>query len=232
NCELYFPRNVPAPVPRCAMAEPLPGPPPSFSARDVDPKNLVGVLCSEQRQLWLRGQRPPAEAYLDGYAALRDHPDAFTLVYNEFLLREELGESPTADEYAVRFPHFAEQLREQLRLHQMFASETPARRTRYLHSRGQNGTPSLPRVHGYELLHKLGEGGMGVVYKARQVALNRLVALKMIRGGGLDDADVRLRFFSEAEAVARLQHPNIVQIFDIGAEELPPGSGTLCPYFS
>jgi eukaryotic-like serine/threonine-protein kinase len=76
--------------------------------------------------------------------------------------------------------------------------------------------PSWPKVPGHELLSRLGEGGMGVVYKARQVRLNRLVALKMIRGEG-QAGEVRLnRFRIEAEAVARVRHPNIVQIYEIG----------------
>jgi tetratricopeptide (TPR) repeat protein/tRNA A-37 threonylcarbamoyl transferase component Bud32 len=71
-------------------------------------------------------------------------------------------------------------------------------------------------IPGYEILEKLGEGGMGVVYKARQQALNRLVALKMIVGGSRARADLLGRFRTEAEAVARLRHPNILQIYDIG----------------
>ena len=80
-------------------------------------------------------------------------------------------------------------------------------------------------VAGYEVLGVLGRGGMGVVYKARQVGLNRLVALKMILSGDHAGERERARFRSEAEAVARIQHPNIIQIYDIGEE-----AGR--PYFS
>ena len=73
-----------------------------------------------------------------------------------------------------------------------------------------------PIVPGYEIVDKLGEGGMGVVYKARQLGLDRLVALKMIRRGVNSQSAYVARFRIEAQAVARLRHPNILQIFEIG----------------
>ena len=80
-------------------------------------------------------------------------------------------------------------------------------------------------MEGYEILSVLGRGGMGVVYKARQVKLNRIVALKMILAGGHAGAYERQRFMTEANAVAALQHPNIVQIYETGERDG-------LPYFS
>src|SRR5262249_5061919 len=74
----------------------------------------------------------------------------------------------------------------------------------------------LPTITGYEVEKEIGRGGMGLVYRARQVGLNRLVALKTILFGSLSNPDHIARFRIEAQAAARIQHPNIVQIHEIG----------------
>jgi WD40 repeat protein len=94
-----------------------------------------------------------------------------------------------------------------------------------LASQGEDLAPLPVAVPGYEILGELSRGGMGVVYKARQVSLNRLVALKMVLSRAHAGAEDRARFRTEAEAVARLQHPNIIQINDIGEHDG-------CPYFT
>lgn len=78
------------------------------------------------------------------------------------------------------------------------------------------------RIGNYEVVDELGRGGMGVVYKARHHDLERFVAIKMILAGGYASAESARRLRIEAEAVARLQHPNIVQIFDVGEHDGQP----------
>jgi serine/threonine-protein kinase len=88
----------------------------------------------------------------------------------------------------------------------------------------------LPRIDGYEVLAEVGQGGMGVVYKALHLRLKRVVAVKMLQpGAGISSSDwdqLLARFRREAEALARLRHPNIVEVYDIG--ETPAGM----PFFS
>jgi len=94
------------------------------------------------------------------------------------------------------------------------ASESVAERARFAALAGS--------VPGYEILGELGRGGMGVVYKARQLSLNRLVALKMILGAGEGDNPAVVRFLTEAEAVAAIRHTNVVQVYDHGESNGQP----------
>ena len=184
------------------------------AAGPLSAAELTDVLCSDQRQRWLHGQRPEIKDYIALHGSF--HPGAepaIDLVFGEFLVRRELGESPTLDEYCRRFPDLAGPLRLHVELDAMFPTgwESPLR---------DHGV--LPHISGYEVEAVLGQGGVGVVFRARHLRLGRPVAIKMLLAGAYAGPTELMRFQLEAEAVAGLCHPNVVQIYEIGEHEGRP----------
>jgi WD40 repeat protein len=187
------------------------------------PGHVAAVLAADQWHRWRAGERVWAEDYLARHPAVAANPaSALLLAYGEFLVREELGEAPALDDYLRRFPQYADALRLQLEFHLAVGSGALARTASQadgptlLRAGASRRAEPAPAVPGYEILGELGRGGMGIVYRARDTRLNRVVALKMIRAEALAKADETARFRAEAEAVARFQHPNLVQIFEVG----------------
>jgi WD40 repeat protein len=100
--------------------------------------------------------------------------------------------------------------------------ESPLQSTQKVAPAAAHDGRAFPEIPGYEILSELGRGGMGVVYKAWQVRLGRIVALKMIGSGTSAGPEELARFRLEADAVARMQHPNVVQIYDVGEHDGRP----------
>jgi WD40 repeat protein/tRNA A-37 threonylcarbamoyl transferase component Bud32 len=154
--------------------------------------------------------RPHLPSYLDRIDPLRREVVFQRLLLAERTAREKRGEMPSPDEYRQLFPDRA------VAVGEVFALTLPL-------LGGQGGSvPPVALVRGYEVLEELGRGGMGVVYKARQLGLNRIVALKMIRSTERPGEEALRRFRAEGEAVAKLQHPSIVQIHQVGEHEGRP----------
>jgi tetratricopeptide (TPR) repeat protein len=190
---------------------------------------LVEWLCADQIRGWQAGQRIPAEAYLALCPALEvDGKAAFEVVYGEYVLREMMGESPSLEEFAWRFPKLADQLRRQVAFHRVVTSPDAGEGEAEQPARPEEGdagddagpaVPGAPEIPGYRVVDELGRGGAGVVYKARHLTLNRLVALKVIPAGLYAIPGAVERFRAEAEVVARFQHPNIIQVYEVGEHE-------------
>jgi WD40 repeat protein len=154
-------------------------------------------VCTRFERAWRGSPRPRIEDFLDG----TPEPERSALLRELVLLdvhyRRRQGEVPSWEEYCHRFPT----------LELTGLAETDEDSTQ----------PACGQRFGdYELLQEVGRGGMGIVYRARQVSLNRIVALKMILAGTLASAAQVQRFRNEAEAAANLDHPHIVPIYEVG----------------
>jgi WD40 repeat protein/serine/threonine protein kinase len=196
---------------------------------------FLSTILNDQRQRWRRGERVSVESYLKSMLDLQaDREGLLDLICNEVVLRAEKGDVPELGEYLKRFqsyqekfPDFAAQLRFLFEVEGVIQAESVSMsatipRGEDLDSRSSVAPPPPPpeRMIGrYEIHEELGRGAMGVVYRARQPGLNRIVALKMILSGDYAAPQDLARFRSEAEAVARLQHPHIVQIYEVGEHD-------------
>lgn len=195
-------------------------------------------------EAWMSGARTQIDAYLPtGASRTRLLSE---LVHVELEFRHRGGESARVEEYLARFPELradreivleliaAEHglrrrgepglgITEFLQRFPEYRDELPGRIDRASNLHWNTSLPrkdplaeTLPEISGYQVLGLLGRGGMGVVYQARQVGLDRIVALKMVLTGCQAGPKELARFRAEAAALARLQHPNIVQIYDVG----------------
>jgi hypothetical protein len=151
-------------------------------------------------------------------AAWADPESKLELVFAEYVYRVANGEQPSRDDWFSRYPEFHRRLGRLFGLHDLMAGGDTHRPAATV-----GNAPPVPTVpadgdhpDGYEVLGEIGRGGMAVVYQARQIELNRMVALKVLRWGGWEGPDDARRVRREAELVARLQHPNIVQVIEVG----------------
>jgi tetratricopeptide (TPR) repeat protein len=177
---------------------------------------LAGAIdreCDRFEADWTAGRRPRIEDLLRAAAGLVRPALLRELLASELECRRRRGEAPERAEYLARFPDYAHLV------NIAFDEPSSGQKTRHDAPSGLDSEKgSLPEVSGYEILDELGRGGMGVVYLARHRQLDRLVALKMVLAGEFAAPAVLARFRAEARAAARLLHPGIVQLFEVGEQ--------------
>jgi serine/threonine protein kinase len=191
------------------------------------------ILAVDQRERWSRGDKVTAECYVQAFPDVLSEPEsALQLVYAEFLLREQLGETPTKEEYLRRFPSCALLLEQQFRLHALLkptarwtsADESSQESSggpdmtvpsRLMESGHRQATASdLPaRVGRYLLGDEIARGGMGRIVRVCDQDFDRPLAMKILLG--VED-EIEKRFMHEARLTGVLQHPGIPPVHALG----------------
>jgi WD40 repeat protein len=199
-------------------------------------QHVLERSCRELAARLQRGEAAGAEDYLARFPAVAsDTEAAVELIYAEFIAREDLGQRPTVEEFLTRFSPWRERLARQLTFHTILSDAPPGegegesepedagREDSWLDlSQTSLFAPLVRRPGSYRIVREVGRGATSVIFEALQAGTSRRVALKCIDDGGRADPEARRRLLSEARTAAMLQHPNIVQVFEVGVQDDVP----------
>ena len=172
----------------------------------------VDRIADEFETAWRSGATPRISDYLGACGGERRAALIRELVLIDFEYRRQSDDDWSFAHYASEFPELSTEF-----LADSAADPTGSSCDFDADQAAQSRAAAIAACPEYEILESLGCGGMGVVFKARHRLLKRIVAVKMIACDGRTSADAHSRFWTEAEAIARLQHPHIVQIHEIGS---------------
>ena len=206
-----------------------------MNRKETDLSLLIQLdeICVEYERRFAQGKEPRIEDFLDRVQQEHCSKLLHELVKLEVSLRHERGESLSADTFVDRYANFLpdNDAREALRSTIQQALDSTANKQGPLLSRTSpmrglrtelSADAAFPSIEGFEIDSVLGRGGMGIVYRAVQTSLNRPVALKMILDHAAASDEYVDRFEKEARAVAELNDPRFVQIYDFGISDGRP----------
>ncbi len=186
---------------------------------------MLEKILKAQLAAWGRGERKLVETILAEQFAGQsiesfNKDDLLSLICSEDALRRKQGEQPTLQEYQSRFPQLSDELAVQWEINAMLLASVPSEQAAKIKPQTLNVVPIV--VGRYSIRREIGRGAMGIVYEAYDPTLKRIVAIKRLRSGSDADESELQRISSEAEAVAQLNHPNIVQLFDVEMDKNVP----------